>query len=174
MTYRVDRPQVEAIIRGTFPQYTGHMLRVESCESVEVTHTKWRNGTRNHYMACELDGAHIQLTVRDGDEIELRPGACVVCRSIVESREAGLTFYVHPSDVNSIVPPTPVLTQYERIVLRASRKPRASYKDRYELAVNEFAVSLTREQWNTAENSLIAKRLLSSRGAITNYGRNAL
>jgi len=153
----------------------------------------WSGGSRDVYSVIRLaDGAAIEAVAHGlapwdaarGDvPVTLRPGFAVVCRSTFCGRDHGLTFYVHPSDAAALLPaPAADLTAHETIVLHATCSFKASYngRDRYDMARQEHrytsraAVAFpTREEWDAAKASLIARGYLNKAGAVTVAGRNA-
>jgi hypothetical protein len=96
----------------------------------------------------------------------------------------GLTFYVHPDNAAKLLPaPGAELSAHESIVLQATCSYKSSYngRDRYSMAHDDARWGKpgalesfpTREQWQQAKDSLIAKGLLAKNGAVTPKGRNA-
>ena len=150
----------------------------------------WSGGSRDHYTLIEFrTGREVAFPGQSSSPwdksrvecpIQLQPGYAVVRHSIFCGKDMGLTFYVHPSNAAALLPaPAAELNEHEVLVLDATSRYKSSYngKDRYEMALG-YDRSMgrpvpSREQWETAKTSLIAKGLLDKRGAITVAGRNA-
>jgi hypothetical protein len=116
--------------------------------------------------------------------VTLKPGFAVLEHSIFCGKDMGLTFYLHPDNATKLLPPVHDISPYERLVLRATASLKSSYngRDRYQMAqgyenanylkANNLSYP-TREQWESAKQSLVGKGLLNKAGAVTPAGRNA-
>lgn len=167
---------VPAHLRGG---YTGHKFRVKVTEALTVpTYAdQWNGGSRETYAMVDL--ATGEARPMCGGTFRLKPNTAVRQHTFFQGRDLGLTFFVHPENAPPALPAAEALTDHERIVLTATRSFKASYngKDRYALAAEDFrnrGRMPTRAQWDAARESLIGRKLLNARGAITNAGRNAL
>jgi hypothetical protein len=138
--------------------------------------------TGKHVVASDNMSAPWDASRKD-QTITLEPGFAVVEHSIFSGKDMGLTFYVHPDNAAKLLPaPAAELSAHESIVLAATCQYKSSYngQDRYDMARPRswerpelLAAYPTREQWQTAKDSLIAKGLLNKAGAVTPKGRNA-
>jgi hypothetical protein len=155
----------------------------------------WSGGSRDLYSAVRLaDGSSIEFPGqsaapwdrgRTDRKITLEPGIVVKCHTYFSGKDLGLTFYLHPSDAAPMLPTKAELTANELLVLTATRSYKSSYmgKDRYQMAADNANPSWaraadrkpfpTRDEWNAAKASLIARGFLNRAGAITPAGRNA-
>lgn len=198
-TIHLDPNQVPAVLRAG---YDGKKFKAHVVESVTIPSYagNWNGGSRDTYRLVELatgrempasdnNGAPWDRSRKDR-EIILQPGFAVVEHSIFCGKDMGLTFYVHPDNAAKLLPaPSAELTPYEKTVLEATCGKKSSYngQDRYDMARDDCRYSSyrksyglteseafpTREQWELAKDSLIAKGLLNKAGAVTVAGRNA-
>jgi hypothetical protein len=111
----VQRKDVAAIVRATFPGYKGRKIRIVVQDSVTLIDLNWSGGTRCQYRACTLAGEPLGNTDRfaamapwvnpaEGITLPIAPGACVVEHSIFLGKDAGLRIYIHPSDRPALLP----------------------------------------------------------------------
>ena len=189
-TIHLDPAMVPSALRAG---YSGKHFKARVVESVTVPSYagNWDGGSRDTYTLINLetgqevaasDNVSAPWDKRSDRLIVLRPGFAVVEHSIFCGKDMGLTFYVHPDNAAKLLPaPAAPLSDHERIVLNATGAFKSSHngKDRYAMASDEArwsrnaATFPTREQWQSAKDSLIAKGLLNKAGAITVTGRNA-
>jgi len=88
----------------------------------------------------------------------------------------GLTIYVHPSNLAKLLPKPAELTRHERTVLGYTARLKSSYGgiSNYRFHEAHERTGITLAEWDAAKQSIIGKKLLNKRGAITTQGRNAL
>lgn len=194
----VEPAQVAALIRATFPNYTGRKVEIRPSATVGLHDLNWSGGSRSQYRACTLDGQpagsadkfnHVAPweNVAEGKTLDIALGHCVVEHCIFMGKDHGLRIYARPEDMAPLLPAPVALSPAERIVLNATATYKSSYqgRDRYDMARADargygvynkeaFATFPTREGWNAAKESLIGRGLLNKAGAITNAGRNAI
>lgn len=185
-TTYLTKDQVPAHLRGA---YSGNKFEAVVTASVviPVDAGLWGGGSRETFSIIHLESG-IDATVPGQDSfadhtrkertVPLVPGIAVIRQSVFQGKDMGLRFYVHPDNAAKFLPaPAAELSDHEREVLSATRNYKSSYggKDRYEMAKLDHRGQLfpTREAWNTAKASLIAKGLLNKAGAITVAGKNA-
>jgi hypothetical protein len=188
----LDPNMVPAALRGA---YSGKKFKAVVCTQTTIPADAglWSGGTRNTYQIIDLEtGRALQASdnmsapwdqSRKDRMIAIWPGIAVVEHSQFCGKDMGLTFYVHPDNAAKLLPaPSAELTNHESIVLQATCSYKSSYngKDRYEMArprswerAELLAAYPTREQWDAAKQTLIAKGLLNKAGAVTPAGRNA-
>jgi hypothetical protein len=196
----LDRNDVPQQLRA---HYSGRKFRAYIVESVTVPADSgtWSGGSRSVYFGVRLDtGERVKLSDtfsapwdegRQDVTLELRPGVAVVEHSIFQGKDMGLEFYIHPESAAKLLPapagdePSP----HEKIVLIATRSYKSSYngQDRYDMAKSDYEPMWatddkplkygpypTRDQWQSAKDSLIEKKLLNRAGAITTKGKNVI
>ena len=147
--------------------YSGKSFKAEVCEKVYIPSYagNWDSGSRDTYSAIELATGKSMAASnnysapwdkdRKDQHIALRSGFAVIRHSIFCGRDMGLTFYVHPEDI-------------ERKVLKIIK----SYKSAYR--VDEARrQGVSEAQYREAMVTLQAQDLLDKRGAITTKGKNA-
>jgi hypothetical protein len=189
----LDAKDVPPQLRGT---YTGKKFSVVVTESMTIPADAglWDGGSRSTYSAVRLaDGTAMSFPgqnlapwdARADRKIDLQPGFVVKRHSIFCGKDSGLTFYLHPQDAAPMLPTKAELTDHESLVLNATIGFKSSYagKDRYQMMAerinpiwaprDERKPFPTREQWDAAKQSLIARGLLNKAGAVTPAGRNA-
>jgi hypothetical protein len=186
----LEPDQVPGMLKGA---YSGRQFKAIVCETATIPMDAglWSGGSRETYRAVNLDtGIDVPLrgqnaapwdAARREHEISLAAGVVVICHSMFCGKDMGLTFYVHPANATKLLPANTAgeLSETELLVLEATASLKSSYggKDRYEMSRHNARYSSkafpTREQWEQAKQSLIARKLLNKAGAITTAGRNA-
>lgn len=183
---------VPSALRGA---YAGKKFKAYVTESVTIPASAglWEGGSRDTYRLADIatgetvpasDNASAPWDPRKDRTIALKPGYVVIRHSIHSGRDAGLTFFVHPQNATALLPaPAAELSPHEALVLEATASLKSSYggKDRYEMSREDVAYGApekrdafpTRDQWDAAKASLIARGYLNKAGAITVAGRNA-
>ena len=192
-TIYLEGRDIPTALRGS---YTGNKFKVEVCETVTIPADAglWSGGSRNSYCGVDLaTGMRSPVTfehtspwneARRNIEVKLAPGKAVVEHIMFQGKDLGLRIYLHPDNATKLLPVKSELSDYERVVLVATRRFKSSYmgRDRYDMAERDYSckqimdceVFPTREQWDAAKQSLIASGHLNKAGAITVKGRNAI
>jgi len=174
---------IKDLANVAFPSYRGRKFKWTVAEEVEMPDTAWSGGSRSTYAGVNLTTRR-SATLPNFNPSEfggppttpvvpVRPGMAIVEHSIFCGKDMGLTFYVHPSDAPRLLPPTENLHDNEKIVLAFSRikNTYGGQKNvRFLEARRRYGITLDR--WNTARESLIAKKMLTKAGALTPEGRN--
>lgn len=181
--------QVPAYLKG---DYSGKKFKAIVTENVSVPSDAgfWSGGSRETYSFVEIaSGRSIpspgQSNAPWGDRQELSvtlpEGVALVCHSMFQGKDFGLTFYLRPENAQKLFPARDELSAHQKSVLQATRSYKSSYngQDRYSMA-RGYAYGLeaenfpTRSQWEAAKLELIAQGYLNKAGAITPKGRNAV
>lgn len=200
----LDANQVPKSLRGN---YTGRKFKVCVCESVTIPMTAglWDGGSRDIYRGLEIatgesrrfggqDSAPWE-NVRADRTVALRPGFAVIEETIMQGKDLGWTFYLHPADAVPMLPAPVELSAVEKLVLDYTATRKSSYmgKDRYQMFRDDMEYSPkrpdftsydermawvhancpSRAEWDEAKSALISRGLLNRAGAITPAGRNA-
>jgi hypothetical protein len=187
----LDPKMVPAQLRGS---YNGKMFKAYVCTETTIPSDAgiWGGGSRNKYYAINFSTGEIVPfpgqnsapwdSSRHDLKVTIEPGIAVVCHTIFSGKDLGLTFYMHPDNATKLLPPPTELSEREAIVLDATASLKSSYngKDRFEMKREDWSYPwrnnppfMSRDQWEVAKTSLIAKGLLNKAGAITVNGRNA-
>ena len=189
-TVYLDPAQVPAALRGS---YAGKKFSAVVTETMTIPADAglWSDGSRDTYTAIEMNTGNSAAAInhnaspwnasRAEREVTLKPGFCVVRRTMFRGKDFGLTFYIHPENAAKLLPaPAAELTENERIVLEATRSLKSSYngRDRYQMACIDSLPygalpKMTRTEYSAAKETLREKGLLTKAGAITPAGRNA-
>jgi hypothetical protein len=108
--------------------------------------------------------------------VALEAGRAIVCHKVFCGKDMGLTIYVHPSNLAKLLPKPVELTGHEQTVLSYTASLKSSYGgiSNYRFHEAHQRTGIILAEWDAAKQSLISKRLLNKRGAITTQGRNAL
>ena len=195
-TVYLDAAQVPASIRGA---YTGKQYRAIVTDSVYIPSDAgtWSGGSRTLYSAIHLSSGESRPACdsysapwdknRKDQRVELKPGFAIISHSIFCGKDMGLSIYIHPDNAAALLPAPIELNPLERAVLKYTKEKKSSYngRDRFDMLVSDLdypskrkelnlEIAPTRDQWNQAKDSLIAKDLLNARGAITTKGKNAI
>jgi hypothetical protein len=186
MTY-LEPNQVPSHLRGA---YQGKQFKAKVCTEMTIPADAglWSDGSRDVYTAVSFDtGKSVRFPGqneapwgnRQDRVVTLEPGFAVVQHTIFRGKDFGLTFYLHPDNAAKLLPaPAAEISELERFVLNAAASYKSSYggKDRYQMAADNARWSKkpvpTRQDYDSAKQSLISKGLLNKVGAITVSGRN--
>lgn len=164
--------------------YNGEMFKALVVTEITIPSRAglWDSGSRDSYSIIDLatgrtvpgsdNHSSPWNAARKDRPVILEPGFAVVRHSVFRGKDMGLTFYIHPKNTVGLIPaPSAPLSINERWVLNATCQFKASHngQDRYQMS----GATITRDEWNQAKASLIAKGLLDKRGSVTIKGRNA-
>ncbi len=160
--------------------YNGTKIKVNVCTTVHIPSDAgtWSGGSRDLYRGVRLsDGASVSLVnttsapwdaTRGDREIALTNGLVVVKHTTFESRDLGLTIYMHPDNAAPMLPPKAALDPTWQAVLDIVRAYKSSYR-RTEAAHKGISESA----YDAAIAGLKGLGYLDTRGAITVAGKNA-
>jgi len=179
-----NEPNIQRLARAVFPSYRGRKFSFEVADSVALTGTYWDGGSRSSYGGVNLStfqaaslpqfdppqfGGPIQTP-----KVEVRPGMAIVEHSIFRGRDAGITFYVHPSDAPQLLPEPESVTEDEQIVLVFTHARKNTYGGRSNIRFTEAhrRYGITADRWTAAQETLKARKLLRANGSITPAGKN--
>ena len=191
-TIHLEPHKVPAHLRGS---YSGKRFQVQVCETVTIPADAglWSGGSRDVFSAIELStGRQVnwpgQNTApwdneRRAAEVSLAPDFAVVRHT--QGCYSDMTFYIHPLNAAALLPAPVELSDWDKIVLKATRNFKSSYggKDRYQMALNEaggFGIRNCaqdfpcRRDWELTKQALVDHGFLNKAGAITPSGRNAI
>lgn len=108
-TINATRKQVAGLLKATFPDYKGRIIRVEAAESVGVFGTNWSGGSRTVYQFITIDpdrGKAVIFSPQagppwanaiEGAKVSLTPRHIVVTHSHFYGQDRGIHIYVHPA-----------------------------------------------------------------------------
>ena len=180
--------QVPSHLKGS---YSGKQFKAIVCTEMTIPASAglWDGGSRELYRGIDLNSGRDALFPGQSEApwgkraqctITLQPGYAVVEHTIFCGKDMGLTFYLHPENAAKLLPaPQAELSDHEKMVLNATCSLKSSYagKDRYQRTTDNLRWNRkpypTREQWESAKQSLIGRGLLNKAGAVTTAGRNA-
>lgn len=175
---RSDRT-VDAIIRATFPEYTGRRVWANITEKIQFHGTMWDEGNRRSYRFLSLSTMQTATIPTEPflqqspvhDHYHTIPSG-LVCVVMCEGRYDHIEIHGPACNVTPLLPAPVELTEHEQIVLTCTRSYKSSYAGIKDYRRHQSG--LTVAQWDTAKTSLIGKKLLAKNGAITVEGRNAV
>lgn len=161
---------------------------VEVTEEVKLSDNYWSGGgTRYEYRGVDLETGKVlspsfdeygnPFTCPHVPTVKLQPNHAIVKFGCFCGKKMSPTIFIHPQNANKLLTTTKTeLSDNERIVLFYTRSLKSSYGGisnyRWHEAHRKHGISL--EDWEEAKTSLISKKLLNKRGAITPDGRNAI
>ena len=182
---RTDR-SVDAIIRRTFPGYSGRKVQVRLTESVSFHGTQWDGGSRSDYLILDLatdklvpipEAPFLAPSALHEGSHALSAGFVVAEHCLCCGKDIGIILHVNPATLGRLLPSiqSAEVSQDEKIVLTATRCLKSSYNGvkNYRFVEAKREAGITLERWEAAKQSCIDKGLLDSRGAITSAGKNA-
>jgi hypothetical protein len=167
-----------AIMKRAFPSYTGKKFSIRTVSKTVNCASSWAGGSRSYFRLVALDAPTMSRVVPpqsmfdsqiDGiDTVSIPIG--IVKHTIFCGRDMGLSLLLAPENATSLLPESDPVTSDERAVLQATATYKNSYGGRTDIRFHESG--LTREVWDAAQTTLIARKLLRSNGSITPEGRN--
>jgi hypothetical protein len=177
-------PEVIALARKVYPDYTGKKFQVEVKEIINVR-SYWEGGSRSFFRFIKLADPNQCINVPaqsafdtpiiDGDKVPLVPGLACVEHAIFLGKDCGITIHVHPANApKRLAAPTEALSEDEKTVLVYTVSTKSSYGGISNFRFHEAHrnTGITLERWEAAKAQLIAKKLLNKAGAVTLDGRN--
>jgi len=186
MDYHIDKPDetIQKIVKATYPDYRGRKFRLSTSIPSRLD-SYWSGGSRSYYAFYELatgktfsvSSNHPLFEKHNPRDLDGLPdGIVLVKHSIFCGKDMGITIYANPAQLTPLLPPKQEVSENERIVLYYTRSLKSSYAGiknyRFHEAHREKGIS--QEDWDSAKQSLIGRKLLNKAGAITPAGRNAL
>jgi hypothetical protein len=184
MTHYVDKPDDIMKLIAQRIGYTGKKFKL-STDIPKTLNSYWDGGSREYYYFFDLkDGKMLTMPANHPmfDKVpnkldHLPKGVILVNNTIFCGKELGLTFYVNQEDLAPLLPnpeSTEELTQFDKIVLAATRGLKSSYAGIPDYRFSEAAkeTGITKDEWQKAKENMINKGYLNKAGAITPKGRN--
>jgi len=183
----LEKHEVPPIFAKAFPDYAGRKYRVEIAETVSLHDDSWSGGSIVEYRGVDiLTGEVFAPRQRYGNMFDnpsgripvvpLEEGKAIVAHQIFCGRDMGLKIYVHPNNVNKLLPPPEGgLTDDEYIVIEYTCSLKSSYGgvSNYRFREANRRTGITPQRWEAAKASLQSGGYLDKRGAVTVKGRNA-
>ncbi len=181
MAFYADRkdPTIDKICRAV--GFTGRnvTIRVNASGKMTLSGTYWDGGSRTTYYGidlatCQTVALPTYSPPQFGGPVNTPVVDMVDGMAIAELWQHGgkfdLTINVLAANSAPLLPKSVELTDDEKIVLKCTKGYKSSYAG---IKDYRFAQSgISRERWEAAKASCIAKGLLNKAGAITNDGRN--
>ena len=181
-----NHPEVIALAQRAYPDYKGKKFRVEVAAHPINVKSYWEGGSRSFFKFIRLDESSDTIPVPaqsaydaqiDGaNAVPLQPGLACVEHSIFCGQDSGLTVHVHPDNAPRLLPAPAELTEDELTVLKYTAHFKNTYGGRTNIRYTEAhaKTGITVERWDAARALLVSKKLLTSSGALTGEGRNAV
>lgn len=174
-------PTVSKLHQITFPSYNGKQFVADLSGKVVFYNTQWDGGSLRTYRIVRLsdmsvctiaEAPFLQSSELHQKEHVIPDGYVVVVWS--QSRWEHIEFIAPPSSINPMLPKTVLLTENEATVLIATRSLVSSYNGISNFRFHEAnrLRGIKESDWNEAKQSLIDKKLLNKKGAITVEGKN--
>lgn len=184
-TIHTNHSDVKKIALAAFPNYTGRKF----CVTV-VTHpinvcSYWSGGSRTYFNFVNLttgkcygeipQQSAFDEPIQNADRVNLIPNLACVAHKIFCGKDLGIEIMIHPDNAPALLTNNTVeITEQEKIVLLYTKRLKSSYNgiSNYRFYEAHKEKGISKEQWETAKQSLIEKKLLTKSGAITSNGRN--
>lgn len=103
---------IKAIIRATFPEWKGRKVRVEVATTYSMENF-WDGGSRCYVQAYSLEHARAAAPVAAASNpfraqahatVEIPAGVVMVEHHIFQGKDAGITIYVRPENLQAALP----------------------------------------------------------------------
>ena len=180
----IDKPDesIRRIVKATFPNYKGRTFKLSTSIPSRLT-SYWSGGSKDYYCFYELatgktmsvETNHPFFNKNAPRELENLPkGIVIVNHTKSCGKDIGITIFANKEDLTPMLPPKQEVSEDETIVLQFTRGYKSSYQgiSNYRFHEATLRTSITEERWEKAKASLITKKLLNKRGAITAAGKN--
>jgi len=184
--YYISKPDpfIKRVVKECYPSYTGKKFKLSS-QIPSRLESYWSGGSRTFYCFYELKtgksydiGSNHPFFEKNKPRcIEKLPeGIIIVSHSYYRGKDMGITIYANKSDLTPLIPENPIINEHEKIVLKYTSKYKNTYGGRKHIRFKEAArdYGILREEWVSAQKSLIEKKLLRKNKSITPKGRNTL
>lgn len=176
--YHLRKQDVPAVILNCYPEYNGQKFRLLGTDSYTISNY-WNEGSRNYCKIVNLSTGEVQSPVHETSNpflkvshssFEIPNNFAVVEHAIISGKDAGLFIYVNQNNLTKLLPndQSIILTDDEKLCLEATKK----YKSVYAGVTRRQQVGMSPLRWDTAQSSLIEKKLLKKNGALTVEGKN--
>lgn len=105
-------PGIKQVIKATYPEWKGRKVFVREATSYQLS-DYWSEGSRNYIKAhilstgatCSPDDAALcPFNLAAHATVEIRENVVLVEHSIYCGKDAGITIYVHPSNMPKFLP----------------------------------------------------------------------
>ncbi len=148
--------------------------------------SNWESGSRDFYCFVNLLTKQVAQVQENGTRFsndgvimqcsDLPLNVCLVRNSVFCGKDAGITIYLKEENLTKMLPAPAELTKDQKIVLNATQSFKSSYGGikNYRFYEANTKTGIDQNSWDQAKAELIAKSFLSSNGAITDAGRNAI
>jgi hypothetical protein len=109
---KVSRSIVKPILEAAFPEYTGRKISVEFTETVHIHNTNWSGGSRNEYVAVNMESSEVSELPEyapwsnpvEGATVTLPTGAIIACHMMFCGHDLGIRIYANPSLAPKLLP----------------------------------------------------------------------
>lgn len=176
--YHLRKQDVPSTILNCYPEYTGQKFRLLGTNNYNLSNY-WNEGSRSYCKLVNLSNGEILTPDNQTSNpflkishtsFEIPNNHAVVEHAIISGKNAGLFIYVNPSNLAKLLPNTITitLTDDEKLCLEATKK----YKSTYAGVTRRQQVGMSVLRWDTAQQSLIEKKLLKKNGSLTIEGKN--
>lgn len=184
ISLEMSDPTVKRLVNTAFPGYNGRMVWAEITDKIHFHSTNWDSGYHREYRIIRLaDNQVVQLPdapflqpSKLHEESQPIPEGFIVVVHVNSGQRESVEIHARSEVVSPNLPAPIEVTDDERIVLIATRSLKSSYGGIKDFRFSEAQRSrgITRDRWDVAKASCIAKSLLNKAGAITPSGRNAV
>ena len=186
-TFHIEKPDAfySQLVSRTFPGYRGRKFRLEAHDNPAFSmnlNSYWSGGSRDYFQLINLSTMQTLPIPQNGTmfddndlrEVPIPEGIAVVEHSIFCGKDCGITVHISAANAAKLLPAsTCEASDNEKIVVNFSHL-KNSYAGRNDNRWYEAnrATGITRDQWEVARESCIAKGFLNKAGALTCAGRN--
>lgn len=178
------KPEALALVRTAFPDLKVRSVGVSAGETIQFYGTAWDSGYKRDYAIVTIKTGHVthipDAPFLKRDPMYEKQHPLIPGIAIVTHVHSGLREYArivcHPDDLEKFAPESEEVSQDEKIVLYATRSLKSSYGgiSNYRFHEASSATGITEDRWERAKATLIDRKLLNKRGAITPDGRNCI
>lgn len=157
---------------------TNRNVSIEGATRIAMHGSRWDGGYKNEYYAVCLktfEAKRVPVDTFGSPECDIPTDAAIVVFHYQGIRNS-VSIYVHPDNLTRMLPAGNDVSDSEAIVLIWTAALKNTYAGETEIRFKRAKCQqgITRVDWDSAVESLKARKLLNKAGAITNDGRNAV
>lgn len=171
------------LVRQAFPGFNKKEVRIEEFSGPMTLRSYWDEGSKDTWAFINIQNGRVKVVPENGSpysphtyKVSKLPLGFILVQDHT-GRYDYATIYVNKEEMVKMIPQqTDELSWAEKVVLAATRSLKPSYGgiSNYRLYSAKKQTGITEDEWNTAKQSLIIKKLINNSGAITMDGKNAI
>ena len=108
MKQKINKSACMPFLKASFPDYNGKKFYVEYCNNVTFYDLNWSGGTKNDYVAIDINSLESKryyehapwIEIAEGKNVPVKDGIVIAKHTYFCGHDMGVTFYVNPNDAS--------------------------------------------------------------------------